>query len=379
VDPIYLSPSALKLWTECQRKWGFRYLEHDRQPPGAGALLGAEVQDTQLDPYLATGRPFDFDRPSGEIANALVPLIPAPGTPGLVLRRKFEFPSPKGGYGYWGELDLWAPDSSVVPGLGGAPLVGDFKTTKNLDYALSAEDLRTDFQAQLYAMTTVLEDDANEVDLVWWYVRTRKPHRTQRVHLRVTAEHVVDQFQRIEEIATEPVTIRRANPKVQDLPPNPRMCDQYGGCPYRHKCNLSPAVFAGTEIEMSTEATKSFLDTLRAKVNPAEIKPAPGGNPHPMGARTDIPEEKLPAWATAPVDPLHAKPAINPPEAVLAPAPPEKAKRTRKTAEPSQDNEELLATGRKRVSELAAFMKEHGVRRLTFSADGVSVLEIELA
>lgn len=335
-DLPLVSATQIDLWRDCQRKWGFKYVERLQTPTHPAAALGTEVQDTQIDPYLATGREFDFSRPSGEIALALKPLLMLPGTPGLRLRRKFLIPSPSGLFGYQGEFDLWAPDSACVPGLeGGAPLLGDIKTTGNLNYAKTGEALLTDVQAELYSMVSMVEDNVDVLDLVWFYTRTRGAHRAQRSHVRVKASHVVEQFERIDAIGRELVTIKQSNPKVSELPPNVRMCEAYGGCPFRYKCNLSPSVQAAAvnrEAVMNSPATADFLATLRKGAPDAAPPPVPTVTPPVSNPFAVPPAVALPAWMTAPVDPRHAQqaapplalvtPAINPPEAALPPAPP---------------------------------------------------------
>lgn len=358
-EPILVSATQIEMWEDCHRKWGFKYLERIQVSKHPAAILGTEVQDEQIDPYLATGRNFDFTRPSGEIAQQLVPLLPpskprgtalredgtidvglGPATErfGLKLRRKFLIPSPRGGFGYQGEFDLWAPKASCVPGLESSELqlLGDIKTTGNLKYAKDENKLRTDVQAQLYATVVMVEENVDELDLVWFYTKTKKAYRAQRTHLRIGASHVVEQFQRIDAVASELVAMRKARPSVDELKPNPRMCEAYGGCPFRHRCNLSPPVHAAAvnqeALSMTLPATtNNFLDGLR---KPAA---APAFAPPVQAA-----PEALPPWATAPVDPLHrapaaavapvgpvavtsfpmAAPAINPPESALPPASP---------------------------------------------------------
>ncbi len=363
-----ISASQITLFTECQRKWGFKYLQRVEVPPHPSAVLGTEVHAHQLGPWLTEGREFDYTKPSGEIALALKHLLPAPKTPGMVLERHFVIPSPGGKFSYQGYIDLYAPDATCVPGLerdpfGVVPLVGDFKTTSNLDYAKTEETLLTDVQAMLYATAVMFEDNADEVYLSWFYTRTRKPHRALRVAARVSGSHVVEQFQKIDEVGARVAATRLANPNVDELPPNPRMCDAYGGCPFRHICNLSPVVHAaGVNKEAVLDAkANSFVELLRKKQQGAvATHPTVAGNPHPMAARVDIPADPtpvvhpslappvaptvLPAWLTAPVAPK-AGPAINPPESALPPAPPVNvapaaaapteapAKRTRRTKE----------------------------------------------
>jgi hypothetical protein len=341
VDPnldLY-SPTQIDTWTLCKRKWAFKYIEKVETPQNASAALGTEVQDEQLDPYLATGRAFDFTRRSGEIATALAPLLPPPMSPGMKLRRKFVFPSPFGGaWGWQGELDLWAPDSRIVPGIDtpGRPLVWDTKTTGDFRWAKTAEILRNDTQCITYAFAAMLEG-ADEVDAVWGYTRTRGAARAMRVHLPLAAPHVVGEFERIDAVAREIVTTRGGITKAEELPPSPLACDAFGGCPYRNKCNLSPSVHASAWNEkenppMGDVRTGSLLDRLRR---------TPAGCAVPPPAPTTPPESVAPAPAAAipatfmkpvaPGEPLAASRAaatlpapapVNPPESALPPAPP---------------------------------------------------------
>ena len=417
---ILLSASQLELYKDCPRKWGFRYLDGIVTPPHPAALLGTEVQDEQIDPYLLTGRGFDFSRPSGEIAQKLVPLLPAPQSPGLVLRRKFEIPSPSGLFSYRGEFDIYAADSKIVPGLvGGVPLLGDIKTTGNLKYAKTAEKLCTDIQAQLYAMVILFEEPTDELDAVWFYTRTRGAPKAERHHVRLIASHVAEQFKIIDALGKECATIKVQAPTAADLPPNARMCDAYGGCPFRSICNLSPAVHSAAinhEEIVRNMGTADFLTQLRKNVGAPAAPPAVTSvvpsTPNPMASL-------LPAWATAPVDPMPARHGalINPPEAALPPAPPvgvvvvaseaptepatPGAKRTRRTkaemevARRAQNPDEYqpadkslegvtvaeaTQVGPVPTSEvwvgIAKMMKQAGVKRLAFMSGQVHEIEL---
>ena len=350
-----VSATQVQLFADCERKWGFKYLDGIQTPTHPAALLGTDTQDNQIDPYLLTGRGFDFTKPSGEIANKIAKLLPKPKTPGLRLRRKFVMPSPSGLFAYQGEFDIYAEDSACVPGLGlegGRKLLADIKTTGNLAYALTSETLKTNIQAQLYAWDVMFEENVDELDLVWFYGGTRKPYRSQLAHVRVDAAHVVGQFERIEASARRLAAIKWQAPKAEELPPNPRMCEQYGGCHYRNICNLSPAVHhaALNEEALSMEATKTadFLNRLRKTAGaapsapPAPPPPPPAPPPPPPAAANPfaVPEAtSIPAWASAPVDPKHAA-KVNPPESALQPAPavnvpaPAAFRRTRRTQAP---------------------------------------------
>lgn len=307
VDTI--SVSQIQTWRRCQRQFGFRYVEFVPTAQSPSAALGQEVQDQQIDPWLAEGRPIDFSRPSGEIAQALVPMLPRPRAAGMEIRKKFVLPSPSGQWAYKGELDVYAPDSIIVPaieaeGLGGVPLVGDVKTTSNLEYAQTKQSLPTDIQCVTYAWETMYRTGANAVDAVWWTVRTKRKPNTVRAAVRLYSSQVLDEFMAVEASAGEAVRARAALPKANDLPPNVRACDAYGGCPYRHLCNLSPLV-QSEQIEMNAQ-TATFLDHLKARTTPAPI----AGVPHPQHVPPNHPAGQVHSGTVT--HPAHPAPAPGP-------------------------------------------------------------------
>lgn len=276
-----ISASQISLFRECARKWAWRYIAKIQTPQHPSAALGTEVDDTQLQPYLRDGKPFDYTRDSGYIAAAGLAFLPKPMTPGLEVQKYFYLPSPASGgkFAYQGYMDLWLPDSSLVPDMpGGAPFVGDFKTTSDLKWAKSVAALSTDVQAMLYATDALFETGSDVVDLSWMYFQTRGPRKTKRTYLRVTSEHVIEQFKAIENTALELFDAKTNVTDPLSLPPSPSQCEAYGGCPFRDKCNLSPtdhlaalaardSVFNEVQkgLGMSGNSTSSLMANLQAK------------------------------------------------------------------------------------------------------------------
>ncbi len=329
-ETLLTSASQIKLYRECVRKFGWSYLAKIKSPPNAAAQLGIEVDDTQLQPYLRDGRPFDYTRESGYIAAAGLAYLPEPKSPGLEVQKHFVMPSPTwetAPQSYQGYMDLYLPDSSAMPQCeGGVPLVGDFKTTSDFRWALTPKTLASDVQAQLYAMQTLVSTGAHAVDLVWIYFRTRGAKAVKRVHLRVSPDQVGEQFERINDTAVEAFNVRKAFAAsgqtaeeftLKELQPNASMCDAYGGCPYRSKCNLSPAQIATSladnlkrivtrlppieDLTMNTTSTIDLLASLKAR----------NGLSAPVVTQPSTPEE----------NPMKVALGINPPEAKLPPAP----------------------------------------------------------
>lgn len=383
----FVSVSQINKFRECQRKWAWQYLAGIKTPQHPNAALGDEVEKEQLTPYLLEGREFDYTRKSGYIANAFRPYLPPPKTPGIQLQRPINIPSPTFvddkhiGMSFNGFIDIFAEDSKLFPDIpGGVPGVGDFKTKKNLKYALTEKTISTDPQAMLYAMDTLFVTRAKAVDLVWMNSVTEgdRPNKANRVHLRVVPDQVAEQFEHINATALAIFDRRKqalGGLTVEDLPPNPDQCEAFGGCPYRPNCNLSPsqvvhsyvnksierptqtrgAVVEGGEQNMSTSDALAALAKRKQQMlggTSAPVAPPPPPPPPPapaafvpnpeteagwaeeharrQAAKAAFAGEQLPEWATAAVDPMAAKfpprgPAplgINPPEKDLPPAPP---------------------------------------------------------
>lgn len=281
-------------------------------------------------------------------------------------------------------MDLWLPDGRHMPSAAFdevqlrkrptapgivVPVVGDFKTSKDIGrWSKTTKGLSVDVQAQLYATWAMFATGARVVDLIWIYFQTLKPYKTKRVHLRVLAEDVLPQFKRIDATAVRMFEARaaaegkEAEAYALSLKPNIEMCEQYGGCPYRFKCNLSPdesvdAIAAKDAAQRRSLIQKNgvtltttaglFANLKKKQAPPAEAPPAPATTPAPtpptitepppgiMGcANTDVPAPtEIPKWMTEPTPP---QPGVNPPESALPPAPATGAAAPVATPEPAK-------------------------------------------
>lgn len=300
------SASQTSLHEECLRKYALRYVCNIDSPTTASQALGKDVDDNKLQPYLSKGTPIEIDTPAGQIAAAGLHLLPPPMYSGLEVQKGFEMPVPKKNFGWRGFIDLWLPNRGLpdfedAPGI---PIVVDFKTTKNWNWIKSADDLLVDPQAQIYAMYAMWATKAREVDLVWTYFRTTPPYKARRSSIRVNADHVVGQMEKLNEIGERMFALRvraegltTAEAKFEfamSLPPSPEACSNFGGCPHRHLCNLSPADFIGPDstnaaphrrLPIVSESIDLFanlaedagIDLKEVGVNPPEktLPPAP--------------------------------------------------------------------------------------------------------
>ncbi len=312
-----VSASQITMYRECPRKWAWRYIAGLKTPTHPAAALGIEVDDTQLQPYLREGRPLDLSRESGLIAEP--GLVYLPKGPGLEVQKHFTFGSPTSeAFGFQGYIDLWMPKGGM-PDTGDLPTVVDFKTTGNWKYAKTADDLRKDVQAQLYATWAMWSTGARVVDLVWIYFATRGPRKAKRVHLRVVGDDVGDQFAAINATAVEMFEVRQTCTDPLTLKPSVEMCEAYGGCPFRANCKLSPGEIVDAKaaqwMRRTEETTVSNTTTasggLGALARLRAQKAAAAGESGPPVTKADFPYGEN-------VEVL----GINPPEKDLPPAPP---------------------------------------------------------
>ena len=329
---IFVSASQISAYRECARKWAWRYIAGIAAPQHPSAALGTEVDDEQVQPYLLKGRPFDFAKPahgsflsSGEIAASMLPFLPAPGT--VQVQRHFQFPSPTwqtAEFGFQGYVDIWTEDSRVLPGCaGGVPGVADTKTTSNIaKWAKTETQLKTDVQAMLYATEAMFATGAREVDLDWIYGQTRGSRKGKNVVLRVSADHVAEQFSLINETAVEMLGVRQSGAGPLDLPPSPDApdaCEAYGGCPYRDKCNLSPSqIIDSLAAKASKGGIMGNASDMLAALKAKKAAQTAGAGSSPPDAPPVVATKEAPAPPPSPS--VQIPLPINPPECTAPPA-----------------------------------------------------------
>ena len=324
-----LSASQVQTFVDCQRKWSWRYVEGVEDLPSPAAELGRAVH-AELEKYLHGGE-IDFTTEIGYIAAAGLEHLPKPGTPGLHIEEEFHFEGPSG-HSYLGYKDLEEPGA-----------VTDHKTTSDLRWQKTPEDLKTDIQATLYAVDYFRKyPEENDVELRWVYYQTRNTRKSAITRLRVHQEETWKRFLEIERIAE---TMEVASSKrALELVPNIDHCSAYGGCPHQGRCNLSPFDKMRSYMEQN-----KLLAALQAKKNgtppPGEPHtavtmsqvatahapppaPAPPAPPAPAGTVTNKLLQRLQAggapaaMATAATAPAVVPAAINPPEYQPPPTPP---------------------------------------------------------
>ena len=82
-----LSASQIETFSNCPRKWAWRYLEGVEDEPNKSAELGRAIH-AELEKYLR-GESIDFTSETGYIAASGLEHLPKPGTPGLLIEEEF--------------------------------------------------------------------------------------------------------------------------------------------------------------------------------------------------------------------------------------------------------------------------------------------------
>jgi hypothetical protein len=337
------SASQIGTQRDCFTKW---YLDQTLGLPRGdtnATLLGKKIH-SELEGWLKNKEP-----PKNPRAKALIPLLPLPSDKVLV-EHEFRLLTPPGvvrGFmdvfipNVWGVDMPFAtqPDPAV-------PVVMDHKTTSNLFYAKSSQDLLTDPQAVLYGMAArVFRKEAGgeipeNVDLIWNYVQTRGEAETKQARLRQSLQIMEDGLGPIIEEASSMRKALVADVKAEDLPHNLKACEKFGGCQFMDYCPHFKKVISMSDTQEPVESAtlarlRKAREAARAKpqtdVAPTEATPPATKTEKPAPAAI-TPEPKLEAIPTEKVAPPAEPVAVLPPD---APAPKARSKKPAADAAPT--------------------------------------------
>lgn len=353
-DLFEFSPSAIKLWRECQLAYSFSYIDGHRKGDTEATLKGTAIH-TELEEWLRTKAV-----PTIPAAKRLLPLIPHPMHPRLWIEHAFRTLYPVGACRGFMDVAIPNPNTKYLPVPAGVsepafdpdvPIVMDHKSTKGLEYALTPTDLRTDPQAVLYGAALRLDvarergtnriEDVPEVDLVWNYTSKSKAE-VRPVRLRQSLAILEDglgvvlddarAMAKVWSIEGGTAASLYAQKAVErDL----RTCDKYGGCFHRERCpaygKKSYSNSTETPVSSSTLArlrnnriqnAASLKAEVDAELGPVNAPPAPG----PIGYDPDPGVKAEPSRTVKPSPAPKSMPlidtsgatagsAVNPPDA----------------------------------------------------------------
>jgi hypothetical protein len=196
------SASQFKAVDRCDRYWWYQKIAKLPTTKTPALARGSAIHK-QLENWLDHGQ-----RPTDQAALALLPMIPNP-TPGLPN-------GPHRPYLTEQPLNLVLP-GAPVPIIGAIDLlrpghVVDFKSTRDLKWALSSDRLANDLQAVIYAYSEMLRTpNLPTYRVEWMYTVTEGPAQAEaRIHdfapqdLHAAAEEIVERLHKMQHLSTIP-------------------------------------------------------------------------------------------------------------------------------------------------------------------------------
>lgn len=236
------SPSGLTTAQSCQRKYAWRYIAGLREreytfadidatyrPIGAvesrnysrlrSRALGTAVHAVLEAHYR--GSAVDWSTEPGRIAQSGLLLLPEP-SPDCVVEQEISLTSPGDDpIHFTGRCDLYADG-----------VLYDFKTTSDLRYAKTPEELRADPQVALYAAHWLPYVPAGNLLCKWVYLRTRGSAKSAVSQVAVTVNEVETQVATLTAQALDLREKMRLKLAPEEYPANLEHCTEYGGCVY---------------------------------------------------------------------------------------------------------------------------------------------------
>lgn len=263
------SPSAIKTFQLCERRWYFAKVLGLTEPENPRAESGKGMHWLLKDWYRNGAPPSVRRPPPGEgkvgpnevdMAIESLPALPM-RSPHLIAEEHLQFSF--GGVDYHGYADLrWSTRAYDV--------VHDHKSTSSLVWALTAEDLVWDPQRIVYGYSTGRDTLAR-----WQYVETGKTkgeHATMLVEVFGTRPQMIDAMTWLHESYGLRMAAALHEPE-EARPQNPAACGKYGkeGCPYKYRCQIAPQ--QRMRSIMSLAALKAKMDAKRVEMNVESPKP----------------------------------------------------------------------------------------------------------
>jgi hypothetical protein len=349
---VKVSPSQIKTWRSCEAQWAFAHVERIFAPSTPKQAFGDKVH-AQLARWSKNGTPPDARLPEGRVADqAIKPgWIPTPG-PHLLVDKDYKIELPIGDdimlVGY--------PDLTVPPDLTDPiPTVIDYKSTTDLQYAMTEEEMGTDPQVIVYSAAVMHAFRVRQARARWLYLvatNPKDPNKPREPAGSAKRERVMSaddpefqrEWKRLIEDARAIAKAKRAWTTAELAKKEPTACEAYGGCFYAKsgKCKVSAddalvAHVAQFDREHGNEAVSeggnvNLLEKLQGMkpgaAAPAATTPAPASTPAPAtAAPAPAPAPQASAPAAAPAGTglfaaLTGATTVNPPEGAGKTEPP---------------------------------------------------------
>jgi hypothetical protein len=314
----HVSVTQMELLSACERKWAWAYLQ-GQKVQGRSQQLGARVHE--IGARILRYENYDISElleieghiySPGKIAHNMIAQLSMRhlDTSNMLIEQSFEWVH--NGILFVGTRDLLLVSKHE-------PVLIDHKTSSNpIKWAKTDNDLSYDIQGIVYAASAFDQIDGLGQYLTFTlnYVCTNYRDCSNQAHPSTTyykggmqglfKDYVLPYAERIVELYDK-------NPHPLDLLPSPSMaCSQFGGCPYRAQCQLTPA--QRLEGIIMSEEKMNAAEKMKMRREMAQQAAQTTGNTAPMAAPKAAPSTGSmapPAKKIAPKTPI--KPPVEAP------------------------------------------------------------------
>ncbi len=298
LSEYHVSPSQLVSYIHgCARAWAFAYIWGLKSEGNRFSDLGHKVHKVGED-WINLGKVPDFLEKPARIFKPALSVVPPPNTLGLFAEELVLWDSPRGNkFKFLRDLYLpyWEP---------GVAYIWDYKSTSNLSYAHTKEELEeTDPQGVTYAAQLFLDDESpfeplHTVKENWIYLPTNPPHKAHQVLAEHKRDTCLARFDLLDQTASVMLRHRQLKTHPLAFEPKTHHCQAFGGCPYKgRECNLSIQEEIMSMTEQATgNYVSGFLASVRRNNDAATAGPTPGAQaPMIVSAATPAPATAPPA------------------------------------------------------------------------------------
>lgn len=290
VEAGYTSASQVETFEKCERAWFLGSVMKERTPPSPSQAFGT-VTHSRLEAYLlghAWLTPPGVDQAHlDRILQAAIPHLPSPAARKFRVEGSIELPTYDGGPIWRGFVDLWEPDTHP-------PIVTDHKTTSNLRYAKTPQELAVNTQLVSYAKWAIGTIRTNVVRVKHLYLVTKGKAQAHPVHTDLTVDQINKGWGNILSTVKrmQPLRVLTDYNEVTPSGVDTGHCHAYGGCAYRNKCGIGPDQIINIGRKPKDPGNMSTLMEKLAAARAAQngtAAPAPA----PVATPVDIAEEAV--------------------------------------------------------------------------------------
>jgi RecB family exonuclease len=219
----HVSPSQINTFARCPRKWAFSRVAERNETPAT--KFGTKVHEI-LESWLLERKLPSANTQEGRCALEGLKHLPMPQSEGLHIEHPLEMEYDD--VRYVGRIDfIHVAEAGIT--------VGDHKTTKDLSYAKTEEDLLDDPQRIIYSHFIAQTFGVEDVEAKWVYYQ-RFPPASAVVSFSESSAAIEERFQELHNKYSLPI-VQAHGVDPMELPPNYEACGDFGRCPFIDQCH----------------------------------------------------------------------------------------------------------------------------------------------